>query len=300
MAIALSAEVITQSFRLATAAFGMAFLVFVLQRYRALPTSPLRTVWLVYWTTFAAQYLTSYFSTQYNLRESYGSYLGVVICDVVQSTALVVIAQSLAPSMSAPSRGTPQGLQNSVLWVLPVAMLITGLALENPMGQARAFAQLTFGFLAVSWFAARWVAMTAPARRMYFAFPMLLYAADYFSPLGIDSTEVGQAAMSVVKLVLYASLAYACHHSLRHAESYGVGEWSVPSAPILEDSIQVSTKGSAALEPPDPQVIVHLENFFGFIYLLWRYPSGKGVLAALVAVIFTVVLALIEALSKLP
>lgn len=296
MEFSLAPESITQAFRLTTAAFATSFVAFVLQRYRALSVRPTRLIWIFYWGSFAAQYALSYIATIQNIRNTDGFYMRAVFCDLIQSTALVIIAQSLAPSMSTRPHGTPRMLKHFASYILPLAMLIASLAIANPRGRLTESIHLTFSFLAVSWFAARWVGMTAPTRKMYLAIPMFLYAADYFSPLGIDSTETGRAAASAIKLVLYASLAYASHHTLRHAELYGGSERGNHRASIPDLIASGTTRESV---PPEPAVTVQLENFFGFIYLLWRYPSGKAALAALVAVVATVALAFIEALPKL-
>ena len=227
------------------------------------------------------------------IREMYGSLLGRAIADISQSACLLLVAAALfvqrqkVRSHEKPPSAVIIGL------ILAPALVVAGISVGDPNSEASVFSAAILATVALCCLAASWVAFTARTARAYVAVFLLIYAADYYSPFGMPAEgSFGSAVHSAVLLLVFIVLGYMCAFVLR--------EEAVRSAPGRVRRQPASSSATRPAEPvsAEPEVTVTLQNQYALLYL-WGKKSGRLALAAMVGLVFTVVVAVITALPKL-
>lgn len=300
---------IEQIARVATVMLAGSFIALILQGFRS--TSQRRILWIAYWSLLLIQYLSSFTAHIFGKQEAVFFVDYVLLLDIAQSVVLLIIAETLPTPLAAESAPS---LSQSVTRIVPIGTLVAGLSIANPI--LPYYPEAILGFLAVSWFVARWVTMEAPTPRMYFAIPLLAYAANFLYPFFDPQRTAtpGHVVGSTIDWLAYVFLAYASYRSLEdkapvsdhphttanvtstHEEGAARDTSTRPAA-----SRKAAAKNTKPPRKPTPPKIgpIHLKGLFGFLYLMWYYPSGKAWLFALVALLMTVVMSLLAILPKL-
>lgn len=202
--------------RLLIVAVAMSYIAFIIGRFpAAVRNSGIVALWFAYWVAVLAQYVISIVSTMTGIRGTYGSLLGRSLADVAQSTCLLLIAVALSSSRSD-HEAMPTGLSKlTVRTVLLLSAIVAGVQVMDPASVTGIIAASGLAFAALCWLAARWVARTAPNRRMYVAGFLFVYAADYLYPFGIPGE--GTLASTIHSAVYVACVYCAGLHVRVHA-----------------------------------------------------------------------------------
>jgi hypothetical protein len=283
--------------RAITIALAVFAIVLARGRYWRRPAdNPIPLLWLIHWSALLAQTVLLFLWDIAGLHTMpFVIRLIAVqagwILSFLRSCTLVMVAESLPVAGRAPSTKRFR----AVIWLVSVSLILVPVTQLAGLPHAGELIDSYVGFFATLWFAARWVAMMAPRRGMYAAFLLFLYASLQVVYIGRTMTLDVFALNYTCAVLLYGALVYAGYYSLALDPNQEDTVHAAASAAVV---LQSEPHSAPVLLPPTPTVEIKLDNFFGFLYLLWTHPSGRGAVITLAALAVTFVLAIVSIVVK--
>lgn len=263
---------VTALLRLTNALLLLAFIVNLLVlRFRAGRTSAFFLPWLLFWTTFLAVNLAVLVVFRSPALEAPITIFGAL--SILNSLFLFLASEYLGSGQN-PKRSRT-GLRLLIKWAVPCVIALV--ALPAMSSTLQEFVPGALSFLALAIYAGRY-GEVATRSSGWVSVLLYVYAGTnlvYFSRAG-DPTLI--LALWVVSIPLKIVLYYTGYVEFSQSRRGATSAVSSPSA----RATPVPPKPPAVL-PPVPEVTVEFTGFWGFLYILWRYPSGKAVVVFILA-----------------
>lgn len=242
-------------------------------RFRAGRKSAFLLPWLLFWATFLVETLAGWFPIEGLLTfDLFITILGAI--NIVNSFFLFLSSEFLGSSCGVEVPTTK--LRPLFKWAVPCGVALVGLpAMTRPFQELVSNA---VGFLALAVYAGRYGEVVKRSSG-WVSVLLYIYAGTflvYFSRAGEPALLMALWVASVpLKVILYYTGYVELSRSSRHTPS--------PVSSPSKRSQPPSQQKPAAVLPPEPNVTVEFTGFWGFLYILWRYPSGKAVVVFILA-----------------
>lgn len=260
-----------EALRLSNAALLLVFLLHLLLRVRTWRTNPFFVPWFLFWVTFLMLYLFVYAPRP--LSQWFALSLAV---QVLNSFFLLAASVYLRP--------TPLGRRAAhwrislINWGIPCLIVLLALSVAGVAAQVLLVNFLSFLALAV--YAGRYRKVVLGASDWA---TVLLFVYAGTNLVFLASSQSDQSlllailAVSVpLKIVLYYT-----GYSVLPRVAPPPSRQDRPTDHIPKPAQAGSA--TAKVLPPEPTVSVQFSGFWGFLYILWRYPSGKAVVLFILA-----------------
>jgi hypothetical protein len=203
-------------------------------------------------------------------------YIWQRLLGLLQSVILIYISDRLTRSQQGGEEGR-ESLGSLLFW--SAAILATIVTFVSKQYAVTQLFYAYIGFLALCIYVTRWVASTYPPPATWILIILYFYAgrtlADEWLEYHPDWTAL-RGLILAARVPFTVILYYSCCRTLWGRRPEIKASLLLPistGAPVG----QLSASGKMLRRMPDPAVEVQLANFWGFLYLLWQYPSGRFV-----------------------
>ena len=255
-------------------------------RFSAGRRSPFFLPWLLFWLSFAATYIVASFASP--------ALTAIVYALDILTSFFLFLASEFLRSGSGRDK-SPTLLRPLIKWGVPCTIALVALSATflQPFGGT---ASSLLSFLAIAVYARRYGKVVTDSGG-WVSVLLYIYAATHlvllqYAGFGPPFLFFAFTAISVpLKIVLYYSGYVALPRVVTRA--------ALPVLPTRTGRQPRRRPASDRVGPPEPTVTIEFTNFWGFLYILWRYPSGKALVVLILGSLLSAIIFIASNLQAL-
>lgn len=263
----------------------IAFLSHLLVRFWNKRVGPFFLPWVLFWGSLIAQYLFVETVEYLNARTSLSLFLLTTIA-LLNSLFLLVAAELSLQRNFTPKLLISEVIRGWLKWSIPYAVLVGISLLVTPYW---ALIVVNYAsFLSIALYTGRYTAIF-PETKQWIIIVLYIYAG--FNLHALAHAGESELIFLIVTYSFVIPLKIVFYYTgylilLRKSSSVLV---SNEHSPPDENPARTESTDKTKVSPPEPTVGIQFTGMWGFLYILWRYPSGKVVVMFMFAVLMSAI-----------